>query len=264
MKPPTPWVCYGLVRGRTFFWEDLFRRITVAGGLYPVAVIAIWGVAAFLWRIPSIFSNATVGGVAAAVAFLVVAFLIYFLMGLLWCGTVSIVVVPACALATRLFDWPGHHDTAGKLTGGLVGYLATLPVALVASYGAAKHLNFLPALFVFAHCGLAIAMGQAAGCLTAVADLRRRRRGKLAASSLRFGVWQLLALTVPVAVVLSILKAADLLNPPMALASIAAAFCAVATWQPVTWLVNRWLDRRLAKRRRRRLADCSTWNNSPS
>jgi hypothetical protein len=186
-----------------------------------------------------------------------------FIVGFLWAGVLSLFFVPTIAYLRRLLDWPAHLDVAGKLSGGLVAYLATLPAALGASLMATDTFDFLPALFVFAHCGLAIAMGQAAGCLAAVADLRRRRRGKLAASGLRFGVWQLLALTVPVAVVLSLLKAADMLNPPMALASIAAAFCAVATWQPVTWLVNRWLDRRLAKRRSRRLADCSTWNNLP-
>jgi hypothetical protein len=187
-----------------------------------------------------------------------------FIVGFLWAGVLSLFFVPVIAYLRRLLDWPAHLDVAGKLTGGLAAYLATLPAAIGASLWATDTFDFVPALFVFAHCGLAIAMGQAAGCLAAVADLRRRRRGKLASSGLRFGVWQLLALTIPVAVVLSLLKFADMLNPPMALASIAAAFCAVATWQPVTWLVNRYLDRRLAKRRRRRLVNCSTWNNSPS
>ncbi len=187
-----------------------------------------------------------------------------FIMGFLWAGILSLVFVPVIAYLRRLLDWPAHLDVAGKLTGSLIAYLATLPAALGASLWATDTFDFFPALAVFALCGLAIAMGQVAGCLAAVADLRRRRRGKLTASGLRFGVWQLLALTVPVAVVLSILKAAELLNPPMALASIAAAFCAVATWQPVTWLVNRWLDRRVAKRCARRVANCSTWNNPTS
>ncbi|WP_145382011.1 hypothetical protein [Botrimarina mediterranea] len=187
-----------------------------------------------------------------------VAAVFMFVIGLAYAGLVAIFTVPICALVLRLLAKPLARDTQGKLAGGLVAYLTTLPAALGASLMATDTFDFLPALFVFAHCGLAIAMGQAAGCLAAVAEVRRRRRGRLTSSGLRFGVWQLLALTVPVAVVLSLLKAADMLNPPMALTSIAAAFCAVATWQPVTWLVNRWLDRRLAKRRRRRTKE-ATW-----
>lgn len=244
-------------------------RILLAGGFYPILVLGGWW---FGWVTIGLLHAVVTGGwqsdgvvavlwMCVGVPFLAVQ---AFVMGFMWVGIVSLFFVPMAATLRRLLDWPAHLDTAGKLTGGLIAYLATLPAALLAAYSVSDTFDFLPALAVFAHCGLAIAMGQAAGCLAAVADLRRRRRGKLSASSLRFGVWQLLALTIPVAVVLSILKAADMLNPPMALASIAAAFCAVATWQPVTWLVNRYLDRRLTKRRRRRLADCSTWNNSPS
>lgn len=269
-EPPPRWVNAspaGLARPRSDFWEALAHRIIIAGGIYPVVLYGIWGGSAILI---SAFKTLTTNPLSAIGLWLVIvatgAFMVFaaFLAGLLWAGVVSMLAIPAFAMASRLLEWPAHRDVAGKLTGGLVAFLATLPVALIAAYNASDTFDFLPALFVFAHCGLAIAMGQAAGCLAAVADLRRRRRGKLASSGLRFGVWQLLALTVPVAVALSLLKALDMLNPPMALASIAAAFCAVATWQPVTWLVNRWLDRRLAKRRRRRLADCSTWNNPAS
>jgi hypothetical protein len=258
-EPPPRWVPSthaGLVRGPSYFWEILAHRVILAGGVYPVVVYAIWGGLAFVigaFKTATTDPVGTLGMGVVLVATGVVAALVFFLLGLVWTGVVSFLTRPAAALTSRLLDWPAHCDVAGKLTGGLVGYLATFPAAITVSYFANDTFDFLPALFVFAHCGLAIAMGQAAGCLAAVADLRRRRRGKLTASGLRFGVWQLLALTVPVAVVLSILKAADMLNPPMALASIAAAFCAVATWLPVTWLVNRYLDRRLAKRRQRRL-----------
>jgi hypothetical protein len=243
-------------------------RIALTGGVYPILVLAGWF---GFWLTASLFHALATGGWHSEGVLLVLSIFMgapfiafqVFVTGSMWTGIVSLFFVPLIANLRRLLDWPAHFDVAGKLTGGLIAYLATLPAALLAAYNVSDTFDFLPALFVFAHCGLAIAMGQAAGCLAAVADLRRRRRGRLKAAGLRFGVWQLLALTVPVAVVLSILKALDMLNPPMALASIAAAFCAVATWQPVTWLVNRWLDRRLAKRRRRRVADCSTWNNLP-
>ncbi len=254
--PPT-----GLASKRLDFWGTLTHRIVIAGGIYPVVVYGIWGGLAILVDAFRTLTTNPLSAIGLAIVIVATgAFMVFaaFLAGLLWAGVVSMLAIPAFAIASRLLEWPAHRDVAGKLAGGLVAFLATLPLALIAAYNASDTFDFLPALFVFAHCGLAIAMGQAAGCLAAVADLRRRRRGRLTSSGLRFGVWQLLALTVPVAVVLSLLKAADMLNPPMALASIAAAFCAVATWQPVTWLVNRWLDRRLAKRRRRRTKE-ATW-----
>jgi hypothetical protein len=196
-------------------------RLALAGGFYPVLVFSGWWIC---WIAYS-FVDALVNGgwrgdqvLSALPMVFGIAFVAAqaFIVGFLWAGVLSLFFVPTIAYLRRLLDWPAHLDVAGKLSGGLVAYLATLPAALGASLMATDTFDFLPALFVFAHCGLAIAMGQAAGCLAAVADLRRRRRGKLAASGLRFGVWQLLALTVPVAVVLSLLKAADMLNQPLA------------------------------------------------
>lgn len=258
----------GLGRARSEFWGMLGIRIALTGGVYPILVLAGW---LGFWLMASFFHALATGGWHSEGVWFVLSILMsapfiafqVFVTGSMWTGIVSLFFVPVIAYLRRLLDWPAHLDVAGKLTGSLIAYLATLPAALIGAYHSTEINSLAPALIIFAHCSLAIAMGQAAGCLAAVADLRRRRRGRLASSSLRFGVWQLLALTVPVALVLSLLKFIDMLNPPMALASIAAAFCAVASWQPVTWLVNRYLDRRRAKRRRRRLADCSTWNNLP-
>jgi hypothetical protein len=259
---PPPRNALGQEFGPPDFWSKLGIRIALAGGLFPVAVSVFWfsfGLLIDLARRLVVWDVLHPSEVGAFLFGVVVSQPFLFGIGFAWAGAVGIVALPLLSVVIHLLGWPRQRDVIGVVAGSVVAYLATLPAALIAAYTAADTFDFLPALFVFAHCGLAIAMGQAAGCLAAVADLRRRRRGRLKSSGLRFGVWQLLALTVPVAVVLSVLKALDLLNPPMALASIAAAFCAVATWRPVTWLVNRWLDRRLAKRRRRRRGKESTW-----
>ncbi|WP_146446161.1 hypothetical protein [Botrimarina colliarenosi] len=237
-------------------------RIALAGGLYPVVVFALWiliTTALSLVALLGLGQGQPLLGCLAGAAAVLLASPAQFGIGFLWTGVVALVTLPLLFVVTTLcVERHAARDSIGRLGGSLVAAVATLPIGLLIAVNFTNWDALIVAVLGQLHVALAIAMGQVAGSLAGVADLRRRYHGRHNKSPVQFSIWQLLAVTVPLSALLAFLQLTDLLTPTMAMALFGAAFCAVLTWPPSTWLVNHWLDRRLRRRRAARLAERST------
>lgn len=168
---------------------------------------------------------------------------IVFALAILWCGLTAFAVVLIAAASCHLAGLRSTDAPAATATGAAVALAAGSLIWLQlfrAPWGAWP---------VYAALTGGLLVGQVAGGLHAIRDLRRRRRRP--AKRVRFGVGAILGLMVAASVVLSVLRIANLTRPDPVLALLCATAVAALGYAPTQWLVNRWADRRL---RRRQLA----------
>lgn len=229
------------------FWMQLWGQLERAGGLFPLVAYAPVILLSPIVIITGGGVGPAVNSLSRGVAFLVGAPLL-FVAGLIWAGVVGAVVLPVLALMLRLCREQPGRDRVGGLAGTLVAAVAVAPYGLWVTPWFGGPAGWLTLYWL----ALAIALGQAAGRLAGLDDLRRRRRGRPTLAPFRITVWRLLAVMIPLSVVMSFLQITDLLSSAMAIYWGVVLLFAAVTWKPVAWLVNRWLDRQLTKRRAKR------------
>ncbi|MEO0529591.1 MAG: hypothetical protein AAF266_03335 [Planctomycetota bacterium] len=180
------------------------------------------------------------------------------LASFLYNGLLALVLLPLVSVAQKWLGTTVPRDTTGWVAGSTV--------AIVGTAGGAFHYQSMQ---VMPTVGLAvmfmgtqvvgsmlvIAAGQCGGYLGSLKALRHRRARPT--ERVKFGLWQMLAATSIIAVLLSVARFAGSFATPLV---VSVSLCTVTAWavhRPVACATNRWLDwlveRRTARRMNERL-----------
>jgi hypothetical protein len=161
-------------------WRDIAAGIALAGGAYPLVFallsmcVAVVGV---LWRLLTGYGEpsqlvALIGGVfGGAMIVLMAAF-----VGIFWSSIVTLITLPFVYGFVRSLQLRGGCVWCGAIWGGLVGFVAVLPIALTFIDGAMRAaVPHWPLLLMFAAGpGLTTILGQLGGAWGGLRAARQR------------------------------------------------------------------------------------------
>lgn len=244
-------------RDRADSWSGLGVRIALAGGLYPIVLSVAWGVPICLMTVFHLIALDTGFHRWADVAGVLLGSIVGgpFLFGFAFIYTAILTtgVLAAVGGTLRLLGEAPPRDMVGAFCGTMVAFVATLPVWLSMA-AIVPSSDWFGAVLVWLHLTVALAMGQVAGLLAAIPEVRRRRRGRLRVAPFRLTLWRLMAAMIPLSLMLSLLRATGLLTGAMAVSSLAGLATGWLLRVPISRGVNWWLDRHLRLRRSARVA----------
>lgn len=250
--------CQSLALPRDEFWPELGTKIALAGGIYPVFVVAAWVLigllmAAFLVLTGTAREAREFGLVAWPLAALLWSPL-FFGSGFILAAILSMVVLPSVAWTLRLLGKSPRRGSVATFCGSAVATLAMSPFS-VSAFNSPRLGGFV---MLTLHLGVAIAFGQAAGLLASLRCLRSRKGSRLEKRHLRLSLFQVMAAMLPLAIGLTLLRILSLAILATAATLLLALALHFVTQRPVLWLVNRWADRQIRRHRQERLAARST------
>ncbi|QDT67658.1 hypothetical protein MalM25_05580 [Planctomycetes bacterium MalM25] len=255
-NPRDRWRWHGLANPRDEFWPQVGVRIAIAGGVYPLLIGLLALIPITYYLLVDLFRGTQELGIVFLLSLAYPLFAVPFLFGLgfIYTAIVCSFTVPSLALTLKLLGDEPPLDRVGVFTGSLVAFLTTSPLWLYLSSNYSSTTDWFGLLLSYGLLTLALVLGQVAGLQGSIADARRRRSNRLHRTPFRLTLWRLMAAMIPLSLTLSLLRRAELLTLPTALAMLAAGVTAyLASW-PVAWLFHRWADRRLRRRQEKRLA----------
>jgi len=190
----------------TIFW-----RVAIAGACYPIVLSGVFFVAAIVSAFISpsnrdsfdiverVFFNCTLGA----------------LVGFFWASAVSMAVAPLVYAVTRSLRLKGNVVWLAAFSGGLVGYIAVLPM-LVGWVMDARHWFWEAAIVLMLGPGLTTVMGQVGGALGGRSVKEHQRvtgitvlsigDGSRGAGRFQFGVWHLLVVSIWASILLTLIR----------------------------------------------------------
>jgi hypothetical protein len=110
-------------------WPSVALGIIIAGGGYPLVLAAISLLIGIVFGMPS------VPDLLSAVVFLLIYPIIWAPIGLVWTNVVVVMTLPAVFLVVWSLHLRGSILWCGAFWGGLVGFIAVLPIVFIVSSG---------------------------------------------------------------------------------------------------------------------------------
>ncbi|TWT88451.1 hypothetical protein Mal64_19320 [Pseudobythopirellula maris] len=226
-------------------WQMLARKVAKVHVYYALLTILLVGAVMVFWMTPSMMLGG--GGGPMMVGYMIGSLLIGAVFGVLlsWLLTYLTVLLLywPVKLTLRLMEWrPAEHRLA-LFTGGLVALAWMLPHGMTDWPGGPMAIAGQVLLTCLMFIGNIMA-GQIGAVLAHAPTFYQQRESPAAAPPpMRFSLWRLMALMVPLCVLLSLLRAVGTLSIGTLVLIPVWFLLQMLTRRPAVWLTLWWLDR---------------------